>query len=92
MAKKRKRRPSCEECSKAPPQLYPENGPVYTCLGLCSGQFRVGFGGAYAIDWNVVSRVADDLGIKTDELFWSSIQICEDIIIKNLKKGEKNGR
>lgn len=72
--------------------MFPENGPAYSCILLCSNQLRVGFGGAYALDWNVVARVADDLEITTDELFWGTLRICEDIIIGSLRKGEKDGR
>jgi len=83
---------SCEECSKAPPQLLPENDPVYSCLRLCSTQLRVAFAGAYGLDWNTVARVADDMGIPTDELFWNQVRICEGIIIDSLPKGKGNGR
>lgn len=92
MARKKRREPDCEGCSKAPPRLLPENEPVYSCLLLCSRQLRVAFAGAYALDWNVVGRVADDMGIGTDEAFWDAVRICEGIIIENLPRGKNDDR
>ena len=54
---------------------------------LCTGQMRVGFSGPYALDWNVVRSVANDMGVTTDERFWVVIKSCEDIIIGSMRPG-----
>ena len=53
---------------------------------LCESQLRVGMGGAFALDWSVVIRVAEDMGIETGRIFYILLQGFQDILIGSLKK------
>ena len=59
------------------------------CLVICEYQLRTSFNGAYALDYNTIIRVADDFGIKTNSTFYRFLKCFEDILIKNIIKGNK---
>ena len=57
-------------------------------------QLRVGFGGPYGLDWNVVARVADDSGIETSPEWWLLLAVAEAELILVLnppKEGDGGG-
>lgn len=60
------------------------------CLVVCEYQLRVTSGGAFALDYASVARVADDFGIKTNTTFYRIIKSFESVLIKefNKKQGE----
>lgn len=91
-ARKKKKYLSCETCRKAPPWIWPENVPIYTLILLCARQLRVGLAGAFALDWNVVVQVANDMGVSRDEAFWRIIRESETIIIDSMIKNAKQGK
>ena len=68
------------------PELFDENQDLFRCFTLCASQLRAGFSGAYALDWNVVMRVADDLGIVTDETFYGMLQHFEHAMLNTMNK------
>jgi hypothetical protein len=45
---------------------------------------RVGFGGAYALDWNVVFAIARNYGIDVDDEFIRYLQIYECAYINRI--------
>lgn len=44
----------------------------------------MGFDGAYALDWTVLTRMADDAGIPTDMLWYEMLAIVEGELITAL--------
>ena len=67
----------------------PENTELFHCFCLCDSQLRAGMGGAYAMDWNVVIRVAEDRGVETDDRFYFQLRNFEHALIEEIgKKGE----
>ena len=42
----------------------------------------MGFGGAYALDWTVMARLADDFGVETDDQWWQMVVIAEHELIR----------
>jgi hypothetical protein len=69
------------------PDLMLENECLFALFSLCDTQLRVGFGGAYALDWSVVIRVADDMGIEMDETFYGLLKIFEITMLAELRGG-----
>jgi len=51
---------SCGHHAAAPDEIMAENRLPMAVFSACSDEWRVGFGGAYAIDGNVVWRVIDE--------------------------------
>jgi hypothetical protein len=59
--------PDCHRCphgEQTPPAIWPENGLPFQVFLDCRGQFRASFGGAFAMDGNLVMRMIDEHGIK----------------------------
>ena len=54
---------------------------LFDCFTLCDTQLRAGFGGAYALDWNVVTEVARAMGIETDRTFYVLLKAFEETMI-----------
>lgn len=74
----------CDSCENKQPELPIELMGIFNCLSVCSSQLRVGFGGAYALDYGVIIQAASDFGIKTDRLFYRIMQGYESVLIKEL--------
>lgn len=86
VAKMTKRELDCDSCENKQPELPIELMDIFNCLSVCSSQLRVGFGGAYALDYVVVIRAASDFGIKTNRAFYRILQGYESVLIKELSK------
>jgi hypothetical protein len=100
-----KKREYCETCRQAADQrgedpgclgcpfdryLIPENEQLWECFQLCSSQLLVGNGCAYAMNWEVVARVAGTMGIKVDHAFYYLLRAFEGTMISELQnKGDK---
>ena len=51
---------------------------ILELVTLAHRQLRVGgMGGAYGLDWNVLARIADDAGIRTDPQWWGLVESAE---------------
>jgi len=74
------------------PDLLPENEPLFECFTLCETQLRVSPVGPFALDWGVIVRVAEDLGIKTDLQFYTLLGVFERSVIHGTKDIEKQDR
>lgn len=56
---------------------------------LCSSQLLVGNGGAYAMNWEVVAKVAGTMGIMVDYAFYILLRAFERTMISELQKVEE---
>jgi len=79
----------CESCSYRMPDLLPENEPLFDCFILCETQLRTSAVGAFALDWGVIVRVAEDLGIKTDLHFYTLLGTFERALLQGIGGIEK---
>ena len=59
---------------------------LFDCFTLCDTQLRAGFGGAYALDWNVVREVARAMGIARDRAFYVLLRAFEETMIPLTRK------
>jgi hypothetical protein len=73
------------------PELLPENELLFECFTLCETQLRVSAAGPFALDWGVIVRVAEDLGIKTDLQFYSLLGVFEHSVMQGIRGIEKQG-
>jgi|GEM_PF-6582455 hypothetical protein len=73
------------------PELHPDNERLFDCFTLCDMQLRVGFTGAYALDWGIVRDVAVAMGIETDAAFYTLLRVFDGTLVAELKSGEKDG-
>jgi hypothetical protein len=75
------------------PELLPDNESIFTCIALCDSQCRAGVGGVYALDWAVILRAADDMGIETDMMFYQLVRAYEATMVRevNARSGGSNG-
>jgi hypothetical protein len=48
-------------------EVWPENWPAFTLFCDIGGQWRMGFGGPVALDYLVLHRELDDLGLTGEE-------------------------
>ena len=73
------------------PNISQELQDILGCFIICEYQLRIGFSGAYALDYSTVIKVANDMGLKTDKLFYRLLRIFEGILIKELNR-DNNGK
>lgn len=52
---------------------------------ITRSQLRAGFDGAYALDWNVIARLADDAGVETTPGWWQLLAMAEAELIRILR-------
>ena len=94
-ARQKKKEPPCDTCKNRMPRLMPDVEPIFKAITICDSQVRAGFGGIYGLDWSIIIRVADDMGIVTDELFYRCLKQAEAIIVTEAAKnrpGRTDGR
>lgn len=65
------------ECLAPCPDVSEEAGAVLGLVTMAGGQLRAGGFGAFALDWTVLIRMADDLGIRTDAAFYERLKAVE---------------
>ena len=69
----------------------PELEPYLESFTICSGQVRSGMAGICGIDFNAFIRVAGDLGVVTDEVFYVLLQTYERTFLEALSgTGDNN--
>jgi hypothetical protein len=64
-------------CLHPCPPVSDRGEEILDLVRMAHRQLRVGFGGAYGLDWNVIARLADDAGITTDARWWELFSIAE---------------
>jgi hypothetical protein len=60
-------------------EVWPENWPAWRLFDEMAGQWRVGFGGRYALDYSTLFARMDRMGLADDawnELY-ADVRICE---------------
>jgi len=55
----------------------PENRPTFALWQEVCGQWRVGFGGRFALDWPAVFAIAEHLGFEPDAHTWPKLRALE---------------
>lgn len=90
VAKQTKKELDCEVCSNRMPDVSYELQALLHCFTLCEYQLKMGFSGAYALDYATIIRVADDLGIQTNNTFYQLLKAFESVLIKELNKDNKS--
>lgn len=51
---------------------------------------RAGFGGAYALDWQVIMKAAHDMGIRRNYLFYRALKIFESAMISKMNEKQSH--
>lgn len=74
----------CPPCSR-------RGEEILDLVRLGGRQLRVGFGGAYALDWPVFVRMADDLGLATDATFYEMLAAVEAAYMTALHPPKEGG-
>lgn len=77
------------ECLAPCPPCTERAEEVLDLVQLAHRQVRVGFGGVYGLDWNVLARLADDAGIPTPPGWWLMITVVEGILVEKLNPPKK---
>jgi hypothetical protein len=62
-----------------------ENREVWQLVVLAGMPWKVGFGGAYALDRTLLRGMSDDLGIERHERFYERLNIIEAEVLRLLK-------
>lgn len=93
MSGKRAGKPRCSRCSFRCPRLLPENGPAFALWQEVCGQWRVGFGGRYALDWSAVFAISEHLGFEMDAHTWPKLRALERATLQDdAERREKDSR
>lgn len=69
------------QCLSPCPGTTPRGEEIMGIVAIAGRQFRVSFSGAYALDWNVIARLADDSGVETDGDWWRLLSVVEGELI-----------
>jgi len=72
-------------------EVLPGNAAVWDLLMQCRTQWRVGFGGVYAIDLAAVIEAARCCGIVPDGGFLEKVGIFEEEVLRALRRKEASG-
>ena len=69
-------------------EVWPENWPAVTLFLSVSNQWRVGFSGAFALDYGVVFHRMDRMKLEGDdyEAMFTDIRVIEDAALQAMKK------
>ncbi|QII11249.1 hypothetical protein KsCSTR_18700 [Candidatus Kuenenia stuttgartiensis] len=72
------------------------NQDLWEVVSIAPNQWRVGFSGCYALDYNVIVTIADRLGVMVDFAFLEKLRIFEraalDEIMSPAGGGEGGGK
>lgn len=77
-------------CLSPCPGTTESAGLVLDLVSMARGQLRTGFGGAYALDWMALARLADDFGVTTDDQWWQMVVVAEHELMKALTPKKKD--
>ena len=67
-------------------EAWPENLPVLRLFDAMRTQWRVGFGGAYGMDYNTLPVVMDMLSIDDRQWAFEGLRVMEDEALKEMHK------
>lgn len=71
-------------CLSPCPRVTKRCEEIIEIVSIAGRQLRVGFGGAYALDWSIVARIADDSAIETDGDWWRLVSVVEGELVRAL--------
>ena len=86
VAKKTNKELDSEDCSNRPPEISYELNILLDCFIICDTQLKAGMGGAYALDFSIITKVAETFGIETDKTFYKLLKAFEGTLLKNVNK------
>jgi hypothetical protein len=67
-------------------ESWPENWPVLRLFDAMRTQWRVGFSGAYGMDYNTLPVVMDMLSIDDKQWAFEGLRVMEDEALKEMHK------
>ena len=67
-------------------EAWPENWPVLRLFDAMRTQWRVGFSGAYGMDYNTLPVVMDMLSIDDRQWVFEGLRVMEDEALKEMHK------
>ena len=71
-------------------EVWPENWPILRLFDAMRTQWRVGFGGAYGLDYNALPVVMDLQNVTDREWAFEGLRVMEYEALKEMHK-DKNG-
>jgi hypothetical protein len=66
--------------------VWPENMPVIRLFDAMRTQWRVGYGGAYGLDYNPLQSVMDWLGIEDRPYAFEGLRVMESVALDEMHK------
>jgi hypothetical protein len=66
------------------------NEQLWNLICLCASQWRIGFGGPYALDFNAVFGAADILGMRLNQRDIEKLQVYEEEVLKLRAAGKQS--
>lgn len=81
----------CYDCPNREPVLLSENEDIWEVFILCETQLRAGFGGAYALDWNVTIKAAESRGLEINPQFFVLLKCFEQTFMEKLNEEKDHG-
>lgn len=82
---------TAEDVAADPVDVWPDNVSAYEIFRFLNTQWRSGMGGPYGLDYNVMYRKMDRLGLSTedyDELEYN-LQIMESAALECMRLAQK---
>lgn len=79
------------ECYAPCPPTTRRVAEILNLVQMGRTQLRVGVSGVYGLDWPVLLRMADDLGITTDAAFYEMLGVAEGELVLALTPPKKPG-
>jgi len=67
-------------------EAWPENWPVLRLFDAMRTQWRVGFSGAYGMDYNTLHVVMDMLSIDDRQWAFEGLRVMEDEALREMHK------
>ena len=67
-------------------EVWPENWPVLRLFDAMRTQWRVGFRGAYGMDYNTLPVVMEMLSIDDRQWAFEGLRVMEDEALKEMHK------
>ena len=67
-------------------EAWPENWPVLRLFDAMRTQWRVGFSGAYGMDYNTLPVVMEMLSIDDRQWAFEGLRVMEDEALKEMHK------
>ncbi len=70
------------------PEPHPANRDIIDLVTVAAGQWRLGPAGPVGLDWPALARVAESMGIETDEMFYRKLAIFERAALEAMRRDD----